>query len=67
VDSYVNGDMVPYAELRRVWSDQVGWFPLYLANANVIISDDTITDITTLGSVKFVMKGGKVYRNDFAK
>jgi len=27
VDRYVNGEHVPYAELRKVWSDQVGWFP----------------------------------------
>jgi hypothetical protein len=27
VDRYVNGDNVPYTELRKVWSDTVGWFP----------------------------------------
>ena len=27
VDRYVNGEHVPYAQLRKVWSDQVGWFP----------------------------------------
>ncbi len=27
VDRYVNGESVPYTELRRVWSDNVGWFP----------------------------------------
>ena len=37
VDSYVNGDTVPYAELRRVWSDQVGWIPTvtYIGSINV--------------------------------
>jgi hypothetical protein len=27
VDRYVSGENVPYAELRKVWSDTVGWFP----------------------------------------
>jgi hypothetical protein len=27
VDRYVNGEDIPYAELRKVWSDNVGWFP----------------------------------------
>jgi hypothetical protein len=27
VDRYVNGENVPYAELRKVWADPVGWFP----------------------------------------
>jgi hypothetical protein len=37
VDSYVNGDTVPYAELRKVWSDQVGWIPTvtYIGSINV--------------------------------
>jgi hypothetical protein len=26
VDRYVNGENVPYAALRKVWSDNVGWF-----------------------------------------
>lgn len=24
---YVNGEQVPYTELRKVWSDTVGWYP----------------------------------------
>ncbi|OAI44342.1 hypothetical protein AYO42_00925 [Rhizomicrobium sp. SCGC AG-212-E05] len=27
VDRYVNGEHVPYPELRKVWADTVGWFP----------------------------------------
>ena len=27
VDRYVNGEHVPYAELREVWADAVGWLP----------------------------------------
>lgn len=27
IDRYVNGEDVPYAELRKVWADTVGWFP----------------------------------------
>lgn len=28
IDSYVAGEPVPYAELRKVWTDTVGWIPL---------------------------------------
>jgi hypothetical protein len=28
MDRYVAGDAVPYLELRKVWTDTVGWFPL---------------------------------------
>ena len=27
IDRYVNGDLVPYQELRGVWTDTVGWVP----------------------------------------
>lgn len=30
VDRYVNGEDVPYAELRKVWADTVGMFPTVL-------------------------------------
>ena len=44
VDSYVNGDTVPYAELRRVWSDQVGWIPTvtYIGSINVYSAIRTV-------------------------
>jgi len=28
IDRYVNGEEVPYAELRKVWTDTVGWMPV---------------------------------------
>ena len=27
VDRYVAGDSVPYPELRKVWADNIGWYP----------------------------------------
>jgi hypothetical protein len=27
IDRYVNGETVPYSELRKVWMDTVGWIP----------------------------------------
>ncbi len=27
IDRYVNGEFVPYKELRQVWTDTVGWIP----------------------------------------
>ena len=27
IDRYVAGETVPYAELRKVWNDTVGWAP----------------------------------------
>lgn len=37
VDRYVNGENVPYSELRKVWSDTVGIFPTveYLGTINL--------------------------------
>jgi len=31
IDRYVNGEDVPYAELRKVWSNPVGWIPTVTA------------------------------------
>lgn len=28
IDRYVNGEEIPYAELRKVWTDTVGWMPV---------------------------------------
>jgi hypothetical protein len=40
IDRYVAGEDVPYAELRKVWSDVVGWNPTvtYVGFANVFAS-----------------------------
>lgn len=27
IDRYVNGEQVPYRDLRKVWSDAMGWYP----------------------------------------
>ena len=35
IDRYINGETVPYAELRRVWSDTVGWFPTVTALGSI--------------------------------
>lgn len=31
IDRYVNGEEVPYTELRKVWTDTVGWLPVVTA------------------------------------
>jgi hypothetical protein len=31
IDRYVNGEDVPYTELRKVWTDTVGWLPVITA------------------------------------
>ncbi|MDP3737905.1 MAG: EF-hand domain-containing protein [Hyphomonadaceae bacterium] len=40
IDRYVAGEDVPYAELRKVWSDVVGWNPTvtYIGFVNVFLS-----------------------------
>jgi hypothetical protein len=37
IDRYVNGEDVPYTELRKVWSDTVGWYPTvtYAGSINI--------------------------------
>lgn len=44
IDRYVNGENVPYAELRKVWGDTVGWFPTvtYTGSINIYA---TIRDV----------------------
>jgi hypothetical protein len=44
IDRYVNGETVPYPELRKVWSDTPGWFPTvtYAGSINIY---STIRDV----------------------
>jgi hypothetical protein len=37
VDRYVNGEDLPYPELRKVWADVVGWFPTVTAIGSINI------------------------------
>jgi len=47
------------------WQDQIGSIEKGKYADLVAVSGDPIADITELQHVKFVMKGGKVIRNDF--
>ena len=49
------------------WSDQVGAIePGHFADM-IAVTGNPLDDIKQLENVKFVMKGGAVVRNDFAK
>jgi hypothetical protein len=37
IDRYVNGEAVPYPELRKVWSDTVGWSPTVVYSGSINI------------------------------
>ena len=47
------------------WSDQVGAIEKGHFADIIAIDGDPLADVNALGKVKFVMKGGEVYRNDF--
>ena len=47
------------------WSDQVGAIEKGHFADIIAIDGDPVADINAMGKVKFVMKGGEVYRNDF--
>ena len=44
IDRYVNGEDVPYTELRKVWSDTVGWYPTVTFAGSINIYS-TIRDV----------------------
>ena len=48
------------------WQDQIGSVEKGKYGDLIAVSGDPLADITELQRVKFVMKGGKVIRNDFA-
>jgi imidazolonepropionase-like amidohydrolase len=48
------------------WADRVGSIEKGKFADIVAVSGDPLSDITELQRVKFVMKGGKVIRNDLA-
>jgi imidazolonepropionase-like amidohydrolase len=69
----VNHGMTPGASLQAAtivdaqmmgWEDRIGSIEKGKFADLVAVSGDPIKDITEMERMKFVMKGGKVYRND---
>jgi imidazolonepropionase-like amidohydrolase len=48
------------------WSDKVGTIEKNHFADIIAVDGDPLADINVMGKVKLVMKGGEVYRNDFA-
>jgi imidazolonepropionase-like amidohydrolase len=46
------------------WQDQIGSIDKGKFADLIAVSGDPLGDITELERVKFVMKGGKIFRND---
>jgi len=70
---YVNYGMTPMQAIRSGtvvpaellgWSDKVGTIETGKRSDIVAVSGDPLKDITELQRVKFVMKGGTVYKNE---
>jgi imidazolonepropionase-like amidohydrolase len=70
---YVNDGMTPMQAIRSGtvvaaellgWSDKMGTLETGKWADLVAVSGDPLKDITELERVKFVMKGGQVYKND---
>ena len=49
------------------WSDKVGTIEAGKWADMVAVDGDPMSDVTTLQNVKFVMKGGEIYKNEYAK
>jgi imidazolonepropionase-like amidohydrolase len=70
----VNHGMNPAAAIQSAtlvdaeamgWEDKIGSLEKGKYGDVVAVSGDPLKDITELERIKFVMKGGKVIRNDF--
>jgi imidazolonepropionase-like amidohydrolase len=48
------------------WQEQIGSIEKGKYADLIAVSGDPLTDITELQHVKFVMKGGKIVRNDWS-
>jgi imidazolonepropionase-like amidohydrolase len=49
------------------WSDKIGTIDTGKWADIIAVDGDPLQDVTTLQHVKFVMKGGAVVKNDYAK
>jgi imidazolonepropionase-like amidohydrolase len=49
------------------WSDKIGTIEPGKFADLIAVDGDPLTDVTTLERVKFVMKGGDVVKNQYAK
>ena len=76
LESYVKLGMTPIQAIRTAtlndadllgWSDKVGALEPGKWADIIAVDGDPTADVTTLQHVKFVMKGGAVFKNDYAK
>jgi len=73
---YVKLGMTPLAAIQSAtinaadlvrWSERVGILEAGRWADIIAVDGDPLQDVTTLERVKFVMKGGKVYKNEYAE
>jgi len=73
---YVKLGMTPLAAIQTAtvnasdllgWKDKVGTLEPGKFADMIAVDGDPTKDVTTLEHVKFVMKGGSVYKNEYAK